>query len=229
VADDDLLRRLRQFETRFFPRFERHYRHLVDEGQKPRTLFIGCSDSRVVPDLLTGASPGELFVVRNVGNLVPPYDVDGQVHAAAAAIEYAVQKLEVQEIVVCGPSHCGAIAALYGDPIPNAPHLNGWLEHARDAVLPVTVSADALRRPEQRSIILQLERLMTYPMVAERFARGALFLHGWHYLIAEGLNSKIQTVTKAACGFRSFENFKTAIFFHCGGLRLYPVTHAIPG
>ncbi len=186
MAEDDLLRRLRQFETRHFPRFERHYRQLVDEGQKPRTLFIGCSDSRVVPDLLTGSSPGELFVARNVGNLVPPYESSGEFHGTAAAIEFAVLKLEVQEIVVCGHSHCGAIAALYGDPIPNAPHLNGWLDHARDAVLPVTVSEDALRRTEQRSIILQLERLMTYPMVAERVERDTLFLHGWHYLIAEG-------------------------------------------
>ena len=92
----------------------------------------------------------------------------------------------VRDIVVCGHSHCGAIRALYEDPSPDTPHMNGWLALARDAALPVTVSADALMRTEQRSVVLQLERLMGYPMVAQRVEQGALFLHGWHYLIEEG-------------------------------------------
>jgi carbonic anhydrase len=89
-------------------------------------------------------------------------------------------------LVVCGHSHCGAIRALYDDPSPETPHMNGWLALARDAALPVTVSADALMRTEQRSVVLQLERLMGYPMVAQRVEQGTLFLHGWHYLIEEG-------------------------------------------
>lgn len=183
---DDLLDGLRRFRTRFFPRYRREYRDLIAKGQHPKTLFIGCSDSRLVPYLLTGAGPGELFIVRNVGNLVPAYDVSRGIHGTAAAIEYAVQRLEVRDIVVCGHSHCGAIEALYGDPAPNAPHMNGWLDFARDAVLPVTVSDEALRRTEQRSIALQLARLMEYPMVAERVEKSELFLHGWYYVIEDG-------------------------------------------
>jgi carbonic anhydrase len=183
---DELITALRRFRTRYFPRYRREYRQLIEEGQHPRTLFIGCSDSRLVPYLLTGSGPGELFIVRNVGNLIPPYDASHGYHGTTAAIEYAVQRLGVRDIVVCGHSHCGAVQALYGDPLPGSPHMNRWLDLARDAVLPVTASEDALRRTEQRSIALQLGRLMGYPMVAERVERGQLFLHGWYYVIEEG-------------------------------------------
>jgi carbonic anhydrase len=183
---DDLLEGLRRFQTRFFPRYRREYRDLVAKGQHPRTLFIGCSDSRLVPYLLTGAGPGELFVVRNVGNFIPPWDASHGFHGTTVAIEFAVQRLNVRDIVVCGHSHCGAIEALYGDPLPDAPHLNRWLDLARDAALPVTVSEEALRRTEQRSIALQLSRLLGYPMVAPRVEKGEMFLHGWYYVIEEG-------------------------------------------
>ena len=184
--DDDLLKRLARFEKRSFPTYREEYRRLVAEGQTPRTLFIGCSDSRIVPYLLTGTGPGDLFVVRNVGNLVPPYDSPGRDHGTPAAVEFAVLKLGVRDIVVCGHSHCGAIRALYEDPQPGAPNLNQWLDLARDAALPVRVSAEALHRTEQRSIVLQLERLIAYPMVARGIAHGTLFLHGWHYIIEDG-------------------------------------------
>ncbi|MBK7793195.1 MAG: carbonic anhydrase [Betaproteobacteria bacterium] len=183
---DDLLDRLRRFETRFFPRYRREYRRLVEEGQHPSTLFIGCSDSRLVPYLLTGAGPGELFLVRNVGNLIPPWDASHGFHGTTAAIEFAVLKLGVRDIVVCGHSHCGAVKAMYEDPIPEAPHMNRWLDLGRDAVLPVVPGEDALRRTEQRLVVLQLERLLGYPMVAARVQEGTLFLHGWYYLIEDG-------------------------------------------
>jgi len=184
--DDDLVRRMRRFETRFFPRFRDAYRRLVEQGQQPRTLFIGCSDSRVVPYLLTGSGPGELFVARNVGNLVPPWDASHGYHGTVAAVEFAVLKLRVRDVVVCGHSHCGAIRALYEEPIPEAAHMNRWRDLARGAALPVVPGAEALRRTEQRSIVLQLERPIEYPMVAPRVRAGELFLHGWHYLIEEG-------------------------------------------
>lgn len=182
----ELVFRLSRFRDHYFPRFEQKYRELVARGQHPSTLFIGCSDSRIVPYVLTGTGPGDLFVVRNVGNLVPPYDPGAVDHGTGAAVEFAVLRLGVHDIVVCGHSHCGAMRALYEDPRGDAPHLERWLQHARDAALPVTLSEEALRRTEQRSIVLQLERLMGYPMVAERVARGALFLHGWHYIIEDG-------------------------------------------
>lgn len=183
---DELVRRLRSFRNRIFPRFRRSFRRLAEQGQHPSVLFIGCSDSRVVPYLLMDCGPGELFIVRNVGNLVPPYDASAGYHGTVAAVEFAVLNLGVRDIVVCGHSHCGAIRALYADPNPLAVHTNRWLELARDAVLPVQPTDEALRRTEQRSVVLQLERLLAYPMVAQGVEAGTLFLHGWHYLIGEG-------------------------------------------
>ena len=183
---DDLLRRLSRFEKQFFPRYEKTYRRLVDQGQQPKTLFIGCSDSRIVPYVLMDCGPGDLFIARNVGNLVPPWDMSAGFHGTAAAIEFAVLQLQVQNIIVCGHSHCGAIRGLYEQPADEARHLCQWLELARGAALPGPASTDVLRRVEQRSIALQLERLMSYPMVASRVKEGRLFLHGWYYVIEEG-------------------------------------------
>lgn len=183
---DEIVTRLRRFQTRYFPQLRRQFRDLVEKGQHPTVLFIGCSDSRVVPYLIMDSGPGELFIVRNVGNFVPPFDASHGYHGTAAAIEFATLNLEVREIIVCGHSHCGAIRALYNEPPAEARHLTKWLELARDAVLPVTLSEEALRRTEQRSVALQLERLMDYPMVRRRVEAGDLFLRGWHYLIEEG-------------------------------------------
>ncbi|QPF74021.1 carbonic anhydrase [Roseateles sp. DAIF2] len=183
---DELIARLRRFNTDYFPRYRARFQDLVAQGQHPSTLFIGCSDSRLVPYLLTGAGPGELFLVRNVAAFVPPYDGSRGHHGTAAAIEYAVLALDVRHIVVCGHSHCGGIRALYGDPPPGASNLAAWLELGRDAVLPVQLSDEALRRTEERSVVLQLERLMDYPMVREQVERGRLALHGWHYVIERG-------------------------------------------
>lgn len=183
---DHIISRLRRFHTRYFPRLRKQFRSLVDEGQHPTVLFIGCCDSRVVPYLLMDSGPGELFVSRNVGNFVPPFDASHGYHGTAAAIEFAVLNLNVREIIVCGHSHCGAIRALYTGAPSEAPHLAKWLQLGRDAVLPVMLSEEALRRTEQRSVALQLERLMDYPMVRRRVEAGELFLRGWHYLIEEG-------------------------------------------
>jgi carbonic anhydrase len=209
---DDLLERLRRFQTEAFPTQRSLFRHLVDDGQHPTTLFIGCSDSRIVPYLLTGAGPGELFLVRNVGAFVPPYDgylagpqaASGSsppggltqleaaprwvgYHGTAAAIEFAVLNLNVARIIVCGHSHCGAIRTLYGEAPAQALNLRQWLELGRDAMLPVAEPGpEALRRTEQRAIVLQLERLMDYPMVRERVESRSLTLHGWHYVIEDG-------------------------------------------
>jgi carbonic anhydrase len=187
MPEDDLLQRLRRFHDDAFPTQRSLFRHLVDDGQHPTTLFIGCSDSRIVPYLLTGAGPGELFLVRNVGAFVPPHDQSQGFHGTAAAIEFAVLNLNVQRIVVCGHSHCGAVRALYGDVPAGATNLRAWLELGREATLPVAdPGPDALRRTEQRAIVLQLERLMDYPMVRERVEAGTLSLHGWHYVIEDG-------------------------------------------
>ncbi|HZN47529.1 MAG TPA: carbonic anhydrase [Ramlibacter sp.] len=183
---DELLSRLRRFHSSYFPRHQQRFQDLVAQGQHPKTLFIGCSDSRLVPYLLTGAGPGELFIVRNVGAFVPPYDGSHGLHGTTAAIEFAVLNLEVERIVVCGHSHCGAIRAAYEGVPEEAVNLQAWLKLAADALLPVRACPEALRRTEQRAVVLQLERLMAYPMVKRRVAGGKLTLHGWHYVIEDG-------------------------------------------
>jgi carbonic anhydrase len=182
-----LAERLAAFRREHFPRFAGQYRRLVDEGQHPSILFIGCSDSRLMPQMLLDLAPGEVFMVRNVGALVPPYEEDGDgYHGTSAAIEFAVLALGVRDIVVCGHSHCGAVRALYRESPSGARHMTRWLELAREAVLPVVECEDALRRVEQRSIVLQLEHLTSFPMVRSRIEQGELFLHGWHYVMESG-------------------------------------------
>ena len=186
MPDDEMLQRLRRFHQDAFPQYRQQFQALVNQGQHPTTLFIGCSDSRLVPYLLTGAGPGELFLVRNVGAFVPPYDGSHGHHGTAAAIEFAVLNLNVSRIVVCGHSHCGAIKALYEEVNDEAKNLKRWLDLGREAVLPVQSGPEALRRTEQRAVVLQLERLMDYPMVRRRVEDGRITLHGWHYVIEDG-------------------------------------------
>ena len=181
-----LIEGLRRFRRESFPRFREHYQRLVEQGQRPSTLFVGCADSRVVPDLLTSSLPGELFVLRNVGNLVPPFEQDAGFHGTSAGIEFATLMLEVKDIIVCGHSHCGAIRALFSPMRGDAPHVTRWLELARPALADSEPSEPALRRTEMRSIVLQLERLMSFPMVRDRVERAELCLHGWYYVIEKG-------------------------------------------
>ncbi len=185
-AADDLLLRLRRFHSNYFPLHQQRFQDLVAQGQHPKTLFIGCSDSRLVPYLLTGTGPGELFIVRNVGAFVPPYDGSHGLHGTMAAVEFAVLQLKVETIIVCGHSHCGAIRAAYEDVADEAVALKAWLKLAGEALLPVRPGPEALRRTEQRAVVLQLERLMGYPMVRREVEAGRLTLHGWHYVIEEG-------------------------------------------
>lgn len=186
ASADELLLRLRRFHSDYFPLHQQRFQDLVAQGQHPKTLFIGCSDSRVVPYLLTGAGPGELFIVRNVGAFVPPYDGSHGLHGTMAAIEFAVLSLHVERIIVCGHSHCGAIRAAYEGVPEEAVALQAWLKLASEALLPVQASPEALRRTEQRVVVLQLERLMAYPMVRREVEKGTLTLHGWHYVIEDG-------------------------------------------
>lgn len=208
---DDLLLRLREFHSDYFPRHQQRFQDLVAEGQHPKTLFIGCSDSRLVPYLLTGAQPGDLFIVRNVGAFVPPYDGSHGLHGTMAAIEFAVLSLKVEHIIVCGHSHCGAIRAAYEGVPDEAIALKSWLKLADEALLPVRLFApetleasppqggvsvlgrpcdglrpEVLRRTEQRGVVLQLERLIDYPMVRRAVEAGYLHLHGWYYVIEDG-------------------------------------------
>jgi len=182
------------FHNASFKQNQARFKDLVENGQSPKALFIGCSDSRVVPTDITGASAGDLFVTRNIGNLVPPFKHDEDYHATAAVIEYAVSHLEVSDIIVCGHSQCGAMAALYHE-IPNDNnnvHIKKRLhvaEPAKRIALMSHGNADEeakLRYTERISVLFQIENLMTYPAVKEAVSNGTLFLHAWYFDIASG-------------------------------------------
>src|SRR5687768_16737718 len=122
-----LIEGLRRYQKEQLPQLRERFAKLASEGQKPATLFIGCSDSRLLPNLLTDSGPGEIFMVRNVGNFVPPFEDDAGLHGVSAAIEFAVVSLAVTDIVFCGHSDCGAIRALYQDSATVTPHVRAWL------------------------------------------------------------------------------------------------------
>jgi len=182
------------FQKIKFNQSKNRFKKLVEEGQNPKALFIGCSDSRVMPAMITGSKPGDLFIVRNIGNFVAPYNPKSDYHATASAIEYAVSILEVSDIIVCGHSHCGAIAALFKDikQTPENIHTVKWLElgnEAKKVGLLAYRDADQdtmLRYTERISVVYQLDNLLTYPAVKRKVEEGTLYLHGWHYDIENG-------------------------------------------
>jgi carbonic anhydrase len=182
-----LLDRARSFKRRVdFESIE--YRKLT-EGQYPEALFITCSDSRVIPALITGAHPGEIFELRNAGNIIPPHGQHGA-SGEAATIEYALEVLGVQDIVVCGHSYCGAMGALKsGDGLSALPGVDAWLELARPelaAVLGGPAVDPSLLDVAQCNVVNQLSVLRSYPMVRQRFDSGRLRLHGWYYEVDTG-------------------------------------------
>ncbi|MET8244032.1 carbonic anhydrase [Streptomyces sp. NPDC005202] len=155
------------------------------EGQSPQVLFITCSDSRVVPALITGARPGELFELRTAGNIVPPYASEHPT-SEAATIEYAVEVLGVRDVIVCGHSHCGAVGALVrGDDLEAVPAVRDWLAHA--APRPKGAVEDpAVAEGVQGHVLTQLLRLRSYPCIAEKLESGRLNLHAWYYEVHTG-------------------------------------------
>jgi len=185
------------FQKVKFRENKERFKKLVSEGQNPKALFIGCSDSRVMPAMITGSKPGDLFIVRNIGNFVAPFKPDADFHATASAIEYAVSVLGISDIIVCGHSHCGAIAALYKEiqATPENIHTIKWLELGAEAKK-VALSTykngtheELLRYTEKLSVVFQLDNLLTYPAVKQGVDKGEIFLHGWHYHIESGLIS----------------------------------------
>ncbi|MBL6970091.1 MAG: carbonic anhydrase [Campylobacterales bacterium] len=187
----------KKFRKATFSKHEDDFNSLVKYGQNPKILFIGCSDSRVVPDLFLDSEPGEMFILRNVGNFVPPYSNDDQAfHGCSAVIEYAVSVLKVEDIIVCGHSHCGACASLYDDTIKSNKelgHVNKWLtlgEKAKQSSIMQLQKdgnkEDLLRITEKISIKYQLENLLTFPQIKKRVESKELTLNGWYYKIEDG-------------------------------------------
>ncbi|WP_437880270.1 carbonic anhydrase [Pseudomonas sp. LRF_L74] len=174
----------RKFRQDVFPAQEELFKSLAT-AQNPRAMFITCADSRIVPELITQSAPGDLFVTRNVGNVVPPY---GQMNGGVStAIEYAVLALGVQHIIVCGHSDCGAMKAVL-DPksLETMPTVKAWLRHSEVALKVVEENCgcgghETLGILTEENVVAQLNHLCTHPSVAARVANGQLFIHGWVY------------------------------------------------
>jgi carbonic anhydrase len=192
-----LIQGLLDFQRHSLPSYRATFARLA-KGQTPDCLFITCADSRVVPNLLVSMDPGDLFVMRNVGNMVSPADARGESmgdHSEAAAVEYALLHLPVEDVVVCGHSGCGAMKALLaGLEDARSPNLVSWLNLGNEALRsfhrggPVGSDLSPADRLSQYNVLQQLEHLRSYPLVRERLAAGTLRLHGWWFDIG---NAKV--------------------------------------
>jgi carbonic anhydrase len=178
------------------------YRELAERGQTPEIMVIGCCDSRVSPEVIFDARPGELFVVRNVANLVPPYETDGKYHGVSAALEFGVGVLKVKHIVILGHAHCGGISAYAEDAEPISPgdFIGRWMSLIAPAAAKVGAResmsrTEYLERMEKASIVNTLENLMTFPGLRKLIERGAVALHGAYFGVAKGELSVLDRAT----------------------------------
>lgn len=179
-----------RFQNEVFPQKKELFEKL-SEGQSPEALFITCSDSRIETAMITQTDPGELFICRNAGNIVPPHMT--HTGGMTASIEFAVAALQVPHIVICGHTECGAMkGAMDPDGLDGLPHVKEWLSYAKAAVDVVNEiaadknDAERMRLLLEQNVILQLQHLRTHPSVAARLAKGDLKLHGWVYDIKTG-------------------------------------------
>ena len=161
--------------------------------QNPHTLFVGCADSRVVPNLITKTLPGELFVVRNIANIVPPYRINDEFLATTSAIEYALDELQVENIIICGHSNCGGCEALWEEDMHfnRMPNVRNWLKlinNVKEEVKSFKPENHGKRAwlTEQINIEKQIMNLFTYPSVKEKYLARTLKIYGWHYIIETG-------------------------------------------
>ncbi len=192
---NELLQGFQRFRVKSFEPNRELFNRLAMQGQTPRTLLVGCSDSRVDPAILTDSAPGDLFVVRNVANLVPPHETTGRYHGTSAALEFAVCNLKVHNIIILGHSRCGGIRALlegYGENDEGEGFIAPWVKiaaSARDEVLqrwPDASNEFKQRACERAGIRASLTNLMTFPFIRQRVEQGELKLYGWYYDLENG-------------------------------------------
>ncbi len=202
-----LLEGYRTFTSQRLPTEQSRYRELSEIGQSPEVMVIGCCDSRVSPEVIFDAGPGELFVVRNVANLVPVYQPDGGAHGVSAALEYAVRALHVKHIVVLGHAQCGGIRAFVDNNAPLSPgdFIGRWMSMfikpgERVGQRAHETMADFTTRIEKAAVFRSLENLLTFPFVRTLAERGELQLHGAYFGVAEG---SLFVLDQAAKEFRS--------------------------
>ena len=190
---EKLLKGIASFRKKDFSSYKPLFQKL-GRSQQPHTLFVGCIDSRVVPNLITNTDPGELLTVRNIANTVPPYCATGKDISMAAVLEYAVQVLAVQNIVVCGHSNCGGCAAMHksASELDHIPSVKQWLD-VSDEVLDLVNRELSNGSPEERewvteqtNVVVQMRNLLTYPFVRTRCQTGQLQILGWYYNIETG-------------------------------------------
>ena len=192
--ESKLLEGVVRFRNEDFVEHQKLFSELGD-NQDPHTLFIGCSDSRIDPALITKTIPGELFIVRNIANIVPRYRDTEEYVSTTSAIEYALEVLKVENIVICGHSNCGGCNALWNDnSAVKTPHTARWLELAKPVreIIESTFdlkTLDVLEKEwitEQLNVVEQMKHLLTYPGVKERVEKGTLDILGWYYVIGTG-------------------------------------------
>lgn len=188
---DKFIAGYRQFRENYFSQNKDFLKSLMGKPQSPKAMMISCSDSRIDPGLKFGAEPGDFFMVRNVANLVPPYAPDGDYHGTSAALEFAVQVLEVEHIVVMGHARCGGIRALVQHQEQAAmDFVASWMKIAQpayDKAVAVTqVEADLQRLCEQEAVKVSLQNLMTFPWIKSRVDSGKLVVHGWYFDLETG-------------------------------------------
>ena len=182
-----------RFREMHFAKDDALFRGLVEQGQAPKILVVACCDARVDPALILNSAPGDLFVIRNVANLVPPAENQGHYHGTSAALEFGVRKLEVEHLIVLGHAHCGGIRALLEDDIQKeGAFISEWMGIADAARKRVSLelanasSAARHRACEQQTILVSLANLMTFSWIRERVEHGTLALHGWYFDIERG-------------------------------------------
>lgn len=192
-----LLAGIHRFRKQYWDEHQQLFERLAEDGQFPEALFITCCDARVDPVVITHAHPGDLFIVKNMGNFIPPYSPDVfDATGVAAAVEYAVMHLHVRDIIVCGHSDCGAMKALYKERSHYAhagtPHIGAWLSHGDRTMRVVTANYPELSREErieitsEENVLVQVENLRTYPVVRDAMKDGRVHVHAWYFEIGRG-------------------------------------------
>jgi carbonic anhydrase len=185
VPVDKLLRGVSRFQKHVYPENQELFERLA-LGQRPEALFITCADSRIDPCLITQTKPGELFICRVIGNVVPPYPE--AIGGVSATIEYAVGVLRVPQVVVCGHTDCGVMrGALHPEALEAYPGVTAWLRYAKVGHLERNPSAEFLLALTENNVIAQMKNLRSHPTVAARLEQGDLALHGWVYHIGSGM------------------------------------------
>ncbi len=187
---EHLIEGYQSFRAQVWPERRALFEQLAARGQSPRTMVIACSDSRVDPAMIFGAGPGEMFVVRNVASLVPPYMPDDASHGTSAALEFGVTVLEVADLIVLGHGMCGGIRALLAPEMAPSDFIGPWMSMARaacDRVLACTPVTEAQTACEREAVKLSLANLLTFPWIAARVADGRLRLHGASFDIRFGV------------------------------------------